>query len=75
MLTQSESFNDQNEIDKVEEDYIELFESGEDAAEAFQPAKKPFHFIAFLVEFAIIFPGIDPVGFGRNHWNHAKIRY
>jgi len=64
VLTQSESFNDHNEIDKVEEDYIELFESGEDAAEAFQPAKKPFHFIAFLVEFAIIFPGTSRLDLG-----------
>ena len=69
MLTLSEGFDDQDEIDKGEEYYIELFEPGEDAAEAFQPAEKPFHFVAFLVEFAVVFPWIEPVGFGRNHWN------
>jgi hypothetical protein len=37
VLTLSEVFDDQNEIDKGEEDDIKLFESGEDAAEAFQP--------------------------------------
>jgi hypothetical protein len=32
---------------------MKLFESGEDAAEAFESAEKRFHFVAFLVEFAI----------------------
>jgi hypothetical protein len=35
VLTLSEGLDDQNEIDKSEEDYIELFESGENAAESF----------------------------------------
>jgi hypothetical protein len=75
VLTLYEGFDDQNEINKGEENDIELFESGEDAAEAFQPAEEPFHFVAFLVEFAVVLPGIEPVGFRRNHWNHAQIKY
>jgi len=39
VLTLYEGFDDQNEINKGEENDIELFESGEDAAEAFQPAE------------------------------------
>jgi hypothetical protein len=35
VLTLSQGIDDQDEIDEGEEDYIELFESGEDASEAF----------------------------------------
>ena len=75
MLTLFGGIYDQDKIDKGEEDDIEFLKSGEDAPEAFQSAEKPFHFVAFLVEFAVIFPGIKPVGFGRNHWNHAQIEH
>jgi hypothetical protein len=43
VLTLSESFDDQNEVDKGEEDDVKLFKSGEDAAEALQSSEKPFH--------------------------------
>ena len=64
MLTLSERIDDQNEIDKCEKDDIELFKSGEDASEAFQPAEKPFHFVAFLVEFTVVFPGLSLLDLG-----------
>lgn len=42
---ESERFDDRNEIDKGDEDHIELLESGEDAAGSLQPAEKPFYFV------------------------------
>jgi len=72
VLTLFEGFDDQNEIDNGEEDHIEFFESGEDAAEALQPAEEAFHFVTLLIEFAVVFPGIEPVGFWRNHWNMPR---
>ena len=71
MLTLSKGFDDKDEIDKAEEDDVELLKSGEDATEAFQSAKEPFYFVALLVQFAIILPGIEAIGFWRNHWDHA----
>jgi hypothetical protein len=59
VFTLSERINDQDEVDEGEEDDVELFNSGEDAAEAFQPAEEPFHFIALLVEFAVVIPRIE----------------
>jgi hypothetical protein len=75
VLTLSEGIDDEHEDDEGEEDDIEFLESGKDAAEAFQPAEKPFHFVALFVEFAVVFPGIEPVGLGRNHRNHAQIEH
>jgi hypothetical protein len=75
VLTLFKRIDNQNEIDKGKEDKIELFEPGEDSPEAFQPAEKPLDFVAFLVEFAVVFPWIEPVGFGWNHWDHAQIQH
>ena len=75
MFTLFEGVDDQDEIDEGEEDYIEFFESGEDAAEAFQPAERSLHFVTLLIEFSVISPWIEPVGFGRDHWNHTQIKY
>jgi hypothetical protein len=36
LLTLSKGFDDKDEIDKAEEDDVELLKSGEDATEAFQ---------------------------------------
>src|SRR5208282_6714446 len=58
-----------------EEDDVEFLKSGEYATEALQSAEDPFYFVALLVEFTIILPGIKVVGFGRNHWNHAEIEH
>jgi hypothetical protein len=62
MLTLYKGIDDQNEVDKCEEDDVKFLKPGEDAAKAFQSAKKPLYFIAFLIQFAVVFPGIDPVG-------------
>jgi hypothetical protein len=61
VCTLSKSFNDEGETDKSEKDDIEFVEARKDATKAFQAAKEPFYFIAFLVEFAILFPGIQTV--------------
>jgi hypothetical protein len=45
--------------EEAEEEDIELFEAGEDAAVAFHGAEEPFDLIAFLVKGAVVAPGID----------------
>ena len=64
-----------DEIDESKEDDVKFLESGKDATESFQSAEKPFHLVAFLVAFSVVFPGIEPVGFGRNYGNHAQIEH
>jgi hypothetical protein len=61
VLTLSEGFDDEDEIDKGEENDVEFLKSGEYATEAFQSAEEPFYFVALLVQFAIILPGIEAV--------------
>ena len=56
MLTLSEGLDDQSEGEEAEEEDIELFEAGEDAAEPFQPAEEPLDFIALLVKCTVITP-------------------
>jgi hypothetical protein len=58
-LALSESFDDEGEGEEAEEDDIELLEAGEDAAVAFHASEEAFDLIAFLVESAVVAPGID----------------
>jgi hypothetical protein len=37
-----------------------------------KPAEEPLYLIALLVERAVVVPGFDSVGFGRNHRDHAQ---
>mgnify|MGYP001550778310 CR=1 FL=1 len=75
MLTLSKGLGDEGEVDGGEEDHIKLLETREDPSEAFESAGQPLHFIAFLVELAVILLRIKPVGPGWNPRNHAKIKH
>ena len=66
-----QGFNDECKVNECQEDEIQCFKSGEDSAEAFEPSEEPFDFISLLVEFFVVAPGIESVGLGRDHWNHA----
>jgi hypothetical protein len=50
------AFDDECEIEKCEEDYIQLFEPGVDAPEAFESAKKPLDLVSFLIPRAVVLP-------------------
>src|ERR1035437_590192 len=73
--TNPESFDDECEGEEGEEDDIEFLEAGEDAAEAFQSPEEAIDLIALLVKGTIVLPGMQPVGLGRDHWNHAQIQH
>ena len=62
----AESFDDEGEREKAEEESVEFLEAREDAAETFEPAEEPFDLVAFLVNGVIVIPGMQPVGFGRD---------
>ena len=59
-------FDDQGEVDEADEHDIEFLEAGEDAAEAFEPAEQALDLVAPLVQRAVVLPGLDSVGLGRN---------
>src|ERR1035437_3626625 len=73
--TNPESFDDECEAEEREEDGIECLETGEDAAEAFQSPEESFDLVALLIQGTIILPGMQPVGLGRDYWNHAEIQH
>ena len=60
---------------EAEEEYIELLEAREDSAEAFEPTQESLDLIAFLVQGAVVLPGVDAVGLGRNHRDHAETEH
>ena len=75
MFTLTESFDDEGEGEEAEEEDIELFEPGEDSAEAFESSEQALDLVAFLVEGAVVFPGFDAIGLRRNHRNHAQAEH
>ena len=74
MLTLSEGFDDQGEGEKAEEEDIEFFEAGEDAAEALEPPEEPLDLIALAVHGFVVLPGLKAIAFGRNYRNKAEIQ-
>ena len=53
-------------MEKGSEHNVELFETGEDASEAFELAEEPFDFVAPLVEFRVILPWLLAIFLGRH---------
>jgi len=74
VLTLSKSIDDQCEADECEKDDVEFIESGEDAAEAFEPAEEPFYFIASAIHGLVVLPGIQAVALGRDDWDKAEVQ-
>jgi hypothetical protein len=66
VLTLSECFGDQGEGEEAEEEQIQLFEAGEDAPEAFQPAEEALDLVAFPVHRLVVLPWFEAVALGRN---------
>ena len=75
MFTLTKRFDDEGEVEEAEEEDIELLEAGEDSAEALEPAEEQLDLIALLVEGTVVFPRLDAVGLGRNHWDHAEAEH
>ncbi len=74
MLTLSQSLDDQGEGEETQEQYVQLFEAGEDSAEAFETAEEPLDLIAFAVHGFVVLPGLQPIAFGWDHGNKAEIQ-
>ena len=64
--TKAQSVHNERKEDKGGKHHIQLVEAGKDAAEAFEPAKEPFDFIAAAIHHAIVFPRAKPIGLGRH---------
>jgi hypothetical protein len=62
-------------VKEREEDDGQSFEPGEDSTEASEPSEEAFGFVPLLVEFLALAPGIEPVGLGWDHRNHAQIEH
>src|SRR6185312_12420825 len=69
--TNSQSFDDESKDDKSGEEDIQFVEAAKNAAISFEPAEKPFDFIAPAVGLAIVFPRLPPVRIGWDYWHIA----
>src|SRR5699024_2243598 len=65
----------QGEMNKKFEHDIQLVESREDSAEALEPAKQPFYFIALLVQLPVVLPRSQPIDFRWYHRLHTQIKH
>ena len=74
MFTLTKAFDDQSEMDKGKEHYVELLESGKDSAKAFEAAEKPFYFIASSIHDSVVFPSGDSVLFGRDDRDKSEVQ-
>jgi hypothetical protein len=74
VLTLSKCFHDESKAEEGEEDAIQFFEAGEDAAIAFESSKEPLEFVPLSVERAVIAPGINSIGFRRDDRHHAEFQ-
>lgn len=63
----NQRIKDESDMNESGEHGIEFFETGEDPPKALEPAEKPLHLIAPLVEFPVVFPWIESITFGRHH--------
>ena len=70
----AKAFNDQGEMDKSQEHYVEFLESREDATKAFESAKQSFDFVTPSVHGAIVIPRSDSILLWRNDRNKAKVK-
>src|SRR5258706_5548475 len=74
MFTLPESIDDEREIDEGDEHHVQLVESREDEAEAFETAEQTFYFVSTPVHFPIVFPRFNAVAFGRNNGGEAQVK-
>jgi hypothetical protein len=75
VLTLPECFDDKSETEEREEYAIQFLEAGKDAPVTFEAAKQTLDFIALLIEGSVIAPGVNTIGFGRDHRNHIQREY
>jgi hypothetical protein len=70
VLTQeAQSFRDECEVDEADKHNVELFESRENASEAFEPPKEALDLVAAFVKRSIVLPRFDPINF---RWNDGS---
>src|SRR5258708_37440924 len=70
-----EGVEDQGEVEEAKEEHVERLEAGEDSAEALEATEQPLDLVAVLVEGSVVVPGLDTIGLGRNHRNHAQVEH
>jgi hypothetical protein len=69
----AQCLDDQRKVNECEKESLQFFESGKDAPNTLESPEKSYDLVAFLVKFAIVLPGIEPVGFGWHRRNRAQI--
>lgn len=73
MFTLSQTFDDQSEVDKGNEHYIEFVKTREDAPKALQAAEQSLDFVSTFVHFAVVLPGLNACTQWRHDRDEAKI--
>lgn len=71
----NERIGDKRKIDEKGEHHIKFVEPREDPTEPLQPPKKPLDFIPLLVQFPVVFPGLSPITFRRNHGDTVQLAH
>ena len=61
-------------INEADEHAIELFKAGENSAKSSQAPKQTLYLISALIDFSVIFSGIDASPQRRNHWDKAQVQ-
>jgi hypothetical protein len=74
VLTLSQGLDDGGEGQKSQEQDVEFFEAGEDAAKAFQSAEQSLDLIALALHGLVILPGFETIALGWNHRYKAEIQ-
>lgn len=73
MFTLSKPGDDERKIDEGDEHHIQFVESGKDATKTFETAEQALHFVSALVHFAMIFPWLKAIAFGRSDGNKTQV--
>ena len=53
---------------------VQLLESGEDAPESLEPSEEAFDFIAPAIHDTVVFPRLDPIGFGWHNGDEPQVQ-
>jgi hypothetical protein len=68
VVTLSEGFDDESEVEESEEQHVQLFEAREDSSESLESSKEALDLVALFIKSVVIVPRFDAVGLGRNDW-------
>ncbi len=73
MLTLTQAFDDEGEVDKGDQHQIECVEATEDATKALESTEQSLDLIAPTIQHFLVLPRIEAIVLGRNHGNTPEI--